>query len=234
MRTMRDQRIARIEEIRAVLASLSKEFDNNYSRSAQFARLYFHTINRWLDYCTNEKAPDETLMILVERLYQKFDDYILQLRPDGAQAVILPWRPYVLLVDKDLSNAPNAEGLLSLFFAVRAHIRYDLAEAICETYHAYQSRFGVAPDMKAFRKIMLGKKSSEIFKVACLDFLADMSLHAPRLKLAVWLARHVDLVWLPLFQFARNNAWREAQKSISSAQKIERTKVVLSLTRAVF
>lgn len=193
---------------------------------ARFALIYCHTIRHWQRFA-RDCDQKEALDLLIVRLYDRFDDYVLRLPRTTRQSVVQPWKGYLTAI-----THARAGGLLrtmGLLLAIRAHIRFDLAEAICAMHDSYRARHGEPPDMARFRAMLLGRRAGRVFLGAWEDFLAASGNG----RLAARLLRPLSLLGLVVFQSARRSAWREASASIAAGHPIERAVVTVRLGRAL-
>lgn len=223
---------ARLNPAQSVL-SIERTLDDLARTSpchARFALIYYHTIRHWQMFARDCEQKEE-LNLLIVRLYDKFDDYVLRLPQGTSQHVVQPWKGYLSAVAHH--RAGDLLRTIGLLFAIRAHIRFDLAEAICATHDAYRAAHGEPPDMARFRALLLGRRAGRVFLGAWEDFVTSNSGGRAPARLAVRLLRPLSLLGLLVFQSARRGAWREASASIAADRPIVRAVVAVRLGRAL-
>lgn len=205
----------RLETIEGLLHNLSRDSPAH----RHFALLYLHTIRRWRAHA-RRCGRHEDLDLLIVRLFDRFDDYVLRLPGESTPTSIRQWAGYLRRRSGASTGRLNATSALVL--AVRAHIRFDLAEAICEMHAAYIRRHGDAPDMARFRKTILDAQSGQVFLAAWQDFLSDLIDNGRLAGAIAVIARPLGWIGLPVFQAMRRRAMREALASLRLAKRIER------------
>lgn len=216
---------ARLEAIEALLDDLAR----SSIAHGQFALLYFHTISRWRTYSRTGRQ-NEAIDLLIISLFDKFDDYVLRLPRESTPISIRPWVGYLRRISV---ASPSWLGrTTALALAVRAHIRFDLAEAICEMHEAYRRRNGVPPDMAQFQKTVLDAGAGSVFLAAWEDFAFGLRNQGRIARTVAMAARPLGRIGLPVFQVMRRRAMREALDSLYTARQIERPLVHVRLERA--
>ena len=195
--------------------------DNVVDRNRHFARLYYYTTKGWIERAKSCRDP-EFLHLVVTHFYDLYDQYVLEPDKSRSTNTVHHWGVYRSIVGDSKVGPITLPKSIAVPFAVRAHIRYDLAEAICSACHEYRDTHGCDPDLECFRDFIFGKKSSAIFRKACLDFFCALSPSIARssaLKTVFYLQ---SFLWMPAFQKSRRQAWREAQQSLMSGKPIKR------------
>lgn len=217
---------ARLETIESLLEDLAHASIVH----GHFALLYFHTISRWRAY-SRTCEQNEALDLLIIRLFDKFNDYVLRLPGESTPTSIRPWAGYLHRMS---SASPRwLNRITALALAVRAHIRFDLAEAICEMHATYCRRHGVPPDMVQFQRTILDAGAGLIFLAAWEDFISGLANHGRFAGAVAMIARPFGRIGLPAFQAMRRRAMHEALDSLHTARRIERPLVRLRLGRAL-
>ncbi len=203
-------------------ASSEAAFEMASKKHALFSRLYYFTTRQWLNYAQNCVDP-ELVLLMVEHFFELYEDYVLNTSDRSNSPYAHHWHIHVkLLSHQDHKPAMALRGI-ALFFGIRAHTRFDLAEAICRSRASYIRRHGKEPDMTLFRSLLFGKEVNRLFRDASLDFIASSSPPNARNTSVIKLAALTSWMWMPLFQSARRAAWREAINSITLGKVICRS-----------
>lgn len=217
---------ARLEAIEALLNDLAR----SSIAHGHFALLYFHTVSRWRAY-SRTCRQNEALDLLIIGLFDKFDDYVLRLPRERKPTSIRPWAGYLRRMS--VASPGWLSRISALALAVRAHIRFDLAEAICEMHEVYSRRHGAPPDMAQFQKTILDASTALVFLAAWEDFVSGLANQGRFAGTVAVIARPLGRIGLPAFQAMRRRAMHEALDSLRTARRIERPLVYVRLGRAL-
>jgi hypothetical protein len=192
---------------------------------AAFAQLYFHSTRRWLDHL-EDQADAHIGYMVIERFYDLYDLYVRQVIDGRSTQTAAHWIPYFRLSDS-LGDRQTAAGHWRLLFlGARAHVRYDLAEAVYFTYRDYSGIHGRSPSRDRFRHLLLGPKTDAVFLSAARDFVSSrqptrhgVGAHGNHMvHLGTdWLRRF----WVPAFQHWRRAAWADALSRIDARRQRE-------------
>lgn len=186
-----------------------------------FAELYFATTMEWLRLARCSKDPAQ-LHLLVIHFHQLFDRYVLQLESGAESHTTVYWRRYFEAHGGSTTTAPSLKNALALLLAIRAHTRFDLAEALCAMYASYRREFGRDPDLSLLKSEIYGPTSDRIFKEACGRFFTRRATQDRSWELLRRAAALTGWAWLPVLQAGRKVAWNEATVSIASGSPISR------------
>jgi hypothetical protein len=164
--------------------------------------------------------------MVIERFYDLYDLYVRQVIDGRSAQTAAHWIPYFRLSDS-LGDRQTAAGHWRLLFlGARAHVRYDLAEAVYFTYRDYPGIHGRSPSRDRFRHLLLGPKTDAVFLSAARDFVSSrqptrhgVGAHGDHMvHLGTdWLQRF----WVPAFQHWRRAAWADALSRIDAGRQRE-------------
>jgi len=181
-----------------------------------FASLYYFTTRSWADYARSSSDPD-LIGLLIAHFYRLYEIYALEHGTGPSSSGGEHWKHHMLLSGKTGGAMPFRRHA-SLLFGIRAHTRFDLAEAISQVWWTYIDHYRREPDMDLLRSMIYGKNSDRVFRTACVRFLDAQRNNSMFLGPAgVYFAEKLDAVWLPAFQWMRKNAWQDAMTSIRDA-----------------
>lgn len=189
----------------------------------QFSRLYSNTTRHWLN---NEYAhPNmrEMLSLLIVSFYSLYEDYVLDMRSESIdRRRARHWSVYLdIAATRNHSRSLFWRAIL-LWFGIRAHSRFDLAEAIFRAHEAFRLQHGFAPDMAEFKRTMFGRASDHAFRMAFLDYVAADGSSGIGRTSALAVINVMSCVWLPAFQLWRRQAWNEAMDALQHGRTVAR------------
>ena len=189
----------------------------------QFSRLYSNTTRHWLDNECSSANMREMLSLLIVSFYGLYEDYVLNIRSGSAEHTrVRHWSIYLDIEARRNTSRSLFWRAILLWFGIRAHSRFDLAEAICRAHEAFRLQHGFAPDMAEFKRTMFGKDSDHAFRRAFLDYIAtDVSSGIGRTS-ALAVISALSCVWVPAFQFWRRQAWNEAMDALQNGHQVAR------------
>ena len=192
-------------------------------QNALFARLYYYTTRNWLKRAGSCDDP-ELLHLMVGYFYALYCQYVLEVDRRKTETTVAHWKPYRTFVRRRVPALGHLPQLLALVAGIRAHTRFDLAEAICLAHDRYSKQHGSAPDKQHFHALLFGKASDEVFRDASVEFVRSL-FGSTRLKAVLTnILKPASKLWLPVFQGARKMAWDEAERSISTGRPISRSR----------
>lgn len=186
-----------------------------------FAELYFATTTEWLRLARGSKDPAQ-LHLLVIHFHELFDRYVLQPGGGAESGTTVYWRRYFDAYGGSTTTAPSLRNALALLLAIRAHTRFDLAEALCAMHASYRHEFGREPDLSLLKAEIYGPTSDMIFKDACSRFFSRRATQDRSWKPLRRAAAMTGWAWLPVLQAGRKVAWEEATVSIATGSPISR------------
>ncbi len=172
----------------------------------------------------NARSHDdpELLYLIVEHFYDLYRKYVTVANSTDVAPAAAHWNVYQRLVNATKTSPIGMLQVIVLFTGIRAHTRYDLAEAICFAHNSYQRQHSRAPDVEHFRSVLFGKHSDEVFRKASVDFF-ETFLRSNRGRTAFGnTLKAASLLWFPVIQTLRELAWKDARRSILSGTSISR------------
>lgn len=206
---------------RSVLDSISNQYVT-YSRAkdhhALFAHLYYHSTLQWLDHLKG-KQDVHFLYLLIEKFYALYDHHVTQVVEGKRTQVAQHWQPYFTMVRR-LDASHNSLTMLRVArTGARAHVRYDLADAIICAALDYKKRYGALPDLSQARQLHMEAATSKIFERAMFNFTIGETAHMER-QLAgdALLMKHsarLGHLWRPMLHWWRTRAWQDAVQFLS-------------------
>jgi len=186
-----------------------------------FASLYYFTTRSWSEYARSSSDP-VLIDLLIAHFYRLYQIYALEHQTGPTYREGEHWKHHIVLSGKSGSGLPFQRHA-ALLFGIRAHTRYDLAEAISRVCWSYYDQHRCRPDMDLLRSMIYGKTSDRVFRTACVRFLQAQQDSGMFFGSAgVFFADKLDAIWLPAFQWMRRNAWQDAMTSIRAGVPIER------------
>lgn len=206
------------------LANISHRY-NSYSKArdhhAVFAHLYYHSTLQWLSHLEG-KEDVHLLYLLIEKFYALYDHHVTQVVDENRPKTAPHWQPYFNTVRK-LDASPNSLTMLRVASAgARAHVRYDLADAIIAAALDYQKRYNRLPDLNLARRTHLEAATSKIFERAMFSFTMGETTHIERFlpsnKLILRHSNHMRHLWVPMLQWWRRSAWSDAVKFLAEGK----------------
>ncbi len=189
----------------------------------QFSRLYSNTTRHWLNNECASANMREMLSLVIVSFYSLYEDYVLDMRLDSAEHTrVCHWSIYLDIAARRNHSQSLFWRSILLWFGIRAHSRFDLAEAIFRAHEAFRLHHGVAPDMAEFKRTMFGRSSDHAFRRAFLDYIAADGSSGIGRASALAVINVLSFVWLPAFQLWRRQAWNEAMDALQNGRKVAR------------
>jgi len=216
-----DRQLGRVIRSIALQSRIHQPGNRSDNAHELFALLYYFTTKSWLEFART--CPDPVLMgLLVLHFFRLYEGYVLSGTAGRGENIAHHRRHHVRLLDHSRSRKPLLAGIV-LLIGIRTHIRYDLAEAICDVHDSYTGLYRRKPDMRLLRSMIFGEGSNRVFRRACLEFFRTKAASGDLpARVLLHLAGAFDWLWMPVFQWLRRSAWLEAMRSISSGVPIRR------------
>lgn len=202
---------------------VSLQLNDNPNPHSAFARLYLCVTKRWLSVCRQCKDP-RFLCILVVEFFGLYWFYVQNENRPQTRRELRHWWLYSIITNSSWFSKMRVLNTMALLLAIRAHIRFDLAEAICRSYRIYTYKYSVPPNTNHLEAMLFSLSSDMIFKKASTEYFESCRSNAQSsfiLKFGCNWLRHC---WMPIFHRARRLAWLDAQLSIKSGQALDRFK----------
>lgn len=221
----------------AVLRRLSREVGHRSSRTCLakdfdtlFAELYAETTRSFVGYSQERIAASSyhELATRFHALYERYAGPRMQSR-----RVVRHWAGYHRNLARFAEKPAVSSYCAAVLFGIRAHSRFDLAEAFVETFHGLPGKQAPRRMLADLGSFVLDRSTDEIFGAAMARF---MHLQETRLRAACG-ERAGGLVlsgigttkgvWVELVQAWRRAAFREALRCIEEDRQIHRPYVTL-------
>lgn len=114
--------------------------------------------------------------------------------------------------------------MAAMLLAIRAHIRYYMAEAICSTHTSYHQWGRSMPDSAHFRYFLFDKEVDRVFGKASVGFFDSFLPLTSNLTVLEKGFKVGSLLCMVIFLSVRKMAWKEARQSNSTDDCIRRTR----------
>lgn len=180
-----------------------------------FSDLYHAVTTEWLRVAQRSGDPAQ-IHLLIIHFHELFDRYVLRMSDAGHIETTRHWHRYFTAHTR--AGLKPVNNAVALYFAIRAHTRFDLAEAICAVHSTYRATFGRDPDLSHLRTEIYGPIADRVFTDACRNFLDRRGRQGWHWKVLIRAAGATVWLWLPILQAGRRAAWREATASIASGE----------------
>ena len=200
------------------------QFDRSDRRGVgyrRFAQLYLESTLLWEELFRQSDVPVFG-GLLIKRFFSLFEKYVVLPGNNKRPEVVRHWKPFFYANAQPPRPVQPLASLMCLFLAIRAHVRYDLAEAILQAHKDYLRLYGRAPDMNLCRTIVLGPASGDLFWQAMHNFLTQGKRPSVGESAAVTFLQLTGRIWLPVFQSWRRAAWSDAMRAIETGVPLRR------------
>ncbi|MEG3147550.1 hypothetical protein U1839_23105 [Sphingomonas sp. RT2P30] len=173
-----------------------------------------------------ETLPDPAFAYLVMvRFHDLYVHRVLRPALCGRRATNAHWRRYAALAARTTMASPIGDHFRLLSLGARAHVRYDLVDAICLAVVDHRRLFGHDPDLDAVGSPLLGAPTSGAFYQAALDYnamhrVSQRGWRRVQLTLHAGLAQVSRPLWLAILQSWRRAAWRDAMAVLEPERKV--------------
>ena len=211
----------------AALEALSR--DESFGVHQLCAGLYAKAYQTLLAHFESQPNPAFTYLVMV-RFHDLFVHRVIQPALAGKKATTAHWGRYADLAARSTMSSSVGRHLGLLSRGARAHVRFDLVDAICLAFADHQRLFGHDPDLDAAGSHLLGTPTDDVFYRAALEYNAlhrnsQRGWRRAQLVLHAQVARLTRLFWLAVLQSWRRAAWRDAMEILVArgACRSERT-----------
>lgn len=205
---------------RLCLHAYKSDDDDATGRHILFARLYYYTTKQWIAYADRSEDP-ELIYLIIDRFYRLYENYVLNF-DKGHSTTSQHWKIHLDIINDVGRRRRQIYLIKALFLGIRAHTRFDLAEAICDAHTLYVQLHGKDPSKNLLYSMLFGRHANCMFRDASVEFATSLTpqfKHQVILKSILKFSSHL---WMPAFQAARKLAWRESQRSILTGNSIRR------------
>lgn len=181
-----------------------------------FVFLYSLSTDEWLRYA-EASEHGEFICDLVGAFYWIYDDAIGRyLRTGRCDHRYAHWAAYYRSVQALARRGGVLRVAATIYHGVRAHVRFDLRDALVETCRAHRDRNQTTPDPAALRQALFGAHTDLLFRSVFERFWAETMLTgrprpAARMAAALeWGLVVAGSIGVRLFQRWRKQAFAEA------------------------
>lgn len=185
-----------------------------------FAQLYLEATRQFAQFVDTGDGP-ELIHDIARRFFGLYREYLPQDGKAGT-TVARHWWGYRRAV-RDLGRNPHLNSYCSaLFHGARAHSRYDLAEAITQTYFSRRDQGLSKADMNELCAYLLQKETDLLFSRAARDFMTGQravlaaTYGASSTSIMSRCADRTNVVWVAVVQRWRRQAVMEARLCIET------------------